>query len=47
MGALMTTALLVNLACLLYDAKVRLRQQVQHLYPDREGLLRWEDDTGT
>ena len=23
------------------------RQQVQHLCPDREGLLRWEDDTGT
>ena len=28
-------------------ALLRLRQQMQHLYPDREGLLRWEDDTGT
>jgi phage terminase large subunit GpA-like protein len=27
--------------------QLRLRQQVQHLCPDREGLLRWEDDTGT
>ena len=26
---------------------LKLRQQVQHLCPDREGLLRWEDDTGT
>jgi transposase-like protein len=28
-------------------AHLGLRQQVQHLCPDREGLLRWEDDTGT
>lgn len=28
-------------------AQLRLKQQVQHLYPDWEGLLRWEDDTGT
>src|SRR5512134_2711749 len=26
------------------QTQLRLRQQVQHLYPDREGLLRWEDD---
>lgn len=35
-----------QLVALLY-AQLRLRQQVQHLCPDREGLLRWEDDTGT
>jgi hypothetical protein len=29
------------------EGKLRLRQQVQHLCPEREGLLRWEDDTGT
>ena len=28
-------------------ALLKLKQQVQHLYPDWEGLLRWEDDTGT
>ena len=34
-------------ACPPSQARLKLRQQVQHLCPDREGLLRWEDDTGT